>query len=554
MRSPRLRAASAAVVLTGLLATGLPAHRATAANDDRAAAVASYNTEFLRYEPVHEWTGDVATCAPGTVSDAYKASVLQRVNWYRGFAGLPPVVYDNSFDAAAAAAALNMSANKRLTHGPTSDSACYSQEALSGASKSNLAGGTSGIAAVDAYMLDYGENNKAVGHRNWILSPTLGSVATGDSLHPSFRANVLTVVTPLVAAATPRDGFIAWPPPGNFPSALTPARWSFSLKGEFSTSSFQNAAVSVSGPEGPVAVSIVHRSGPLVFEPAISKSTTDTQYTVTITNISAAVSSYSYNVTLNPVDAPLAAPSLVPNTLSACSSEGALAAWIQASGSSAALVPAALDNNWFKIGSRNTVLTRTALDPTKESYAVRIQFTATNGASAQQDFTFTTTLGTTEPCAPRDVLVEPGSTTAKVSWTTSTVGAAIDEYLVFTTPSSRFCTTTVPSCVLRNLEPGKKYEVKVVARHRDVEAYASTSFETATAEKAPSTATTKLKAKKRYALAKVMKLPSGSKRYSTSGTCRLSADKRYVTASRRGSCTIAVRTARKSVRKKIMFS
>jgi uncharacterized protein YkwD len=178
----------------------------------------SYVEEFLRQEPAMEFTGDVASCIPGTTSMAFQNSVLQRVNWYRMMAGLPSVVYNSANHPAAQAGALISAAQGALSHTPASSAKCFSQLGYTGTSSSNLAGGNSGVSAIDAYIDDYGDNNARVGHRRWILSPTLRAVSTGDIPRSKdskylWPSNALYVFDTQSAVAA-RDGGVAWPPRG----------------------------------------------------------------------------------------------------------------------------------------------------------------------------------------------------------------------------------------------------------------------------------------------------------------------------------------------------
>ena len=213
----------------------------------------SYAEEFLRQEPAMEFTGDIASCIPGTTSMAFQNSVLQRVNWYRMMAGLPSVVYNSANHAAAQAGALISAAQGALSHTPASSAKCFSQLGYTGTSSSNLAYGISGISAIDAYIDDYGDNNAFVGHRRWILSPTLRAVSTGDiprskdlNRWPSNALYVFDTQSPVAA----RDGGVAWPPRGYVPVDTVASRWSYIYLG----ANFSNAQVSVTGPDGPVGL------------------------------------------------------------------------------------------------------------------------------------------------------------------------------------------------------------------------------------------------------------------------------------------------------------
>ena len=58
---------------------------------DRDVVVSAYLAEFEREQPDHGFTGNVADCDAGTTSQAFRDSVVQRVNWYRQMAGLETV-------------------------------------------------------------------------------------------------------------------------------------------------------------------------------------------------------------------------------------------------------------------------------------------------------------------------------------------------------------------------------------------------------------------------------------------------------------------------------
>ena len=235
---------------------------------DRDAVLASWQTEFGRTEPAMGFTGNVDTCTPGTTSQAYRDSVLQRVNWYRRMAGLGTVTENATFTQHNQQAAMMMAAERSLSHSPGTGWACYTADGATAAGKSNLALGLSGIEAIDAYMQDFGSSNTKVGHRRTILYPQVQEMGTGDvPFGPStWPTNTLYVFDSNLWDTRPdvredRD-FVAWPPSGYVPAEAVWGRWSFSL----ARADFSSAAVSVTGPDGPVSVQIIERiqSGGLI--------------------------------------------------------------------------------------------------------------------------------------------------------------------------------------------------------------------------------------------------------------------------------------------------
>ena len=253
--------------LFGSVLLTVPAATPAAAADpwidtaDRGAVLAAWEAEFERTEPAMDYTGDVDSCTVGTTSQAYRDSVLQRVNWYRRMAGLGTVTENTTYTSRNQQAALMMSAQRQLSHYPSSTWACHTVDGATAAGKSNLALGIAGIEAIDAYMADFGTNNTKVGHRRAILYPQVQEMGTGDVPYgeSTWASNTLYVFDTNLWADRPdvresRD-FVAWPPSGYVPAEAVWGRWSFSL----ARADFSAASVSVAGPDGPLDVEILQR-------------------------------------------------------------------------------------------------------------------------------------------------------------------------------------------------------------------------------------------------------------------------------------------------------
>ena len=264
---------------------------------DRDAVVAAYRAEFEREQPDHGFTGNIADCEAGTTSQAFRDSVVQRVNWYRQMAGLNTVAERAEYSDAAQHAALMMAVQGGLSHYPDTDWACYTETGALGARSSNLGLGSIGVAGVDGYMRDTGSTNLPVGHRRWILYPQLLQIGTGNIPDASSHrgANALYVVGDRhQGGVREQRGFVAWPPAGYVPAETGWGRWSFQLPG----ADFAQAVVTVTSQDGPIPVDVIDRNssaggravvwavyGDLNSEQFPRFSDGDYCYTVTISNV-----------------------------------------------------------------------------------------------------------------------------------------------------------------------------------------------------------------------------------------------------------------------------
>ncbi|MEM7139706.1 MAG: S-layer homology domain-containing protein [Actinomycetota bacterium] len=228
---------------------------------NRTEVLESYLAEFERIEPASGYTGDVDTCTPGTTSQAFRDSVVQRVNWYRRMAGLDTVTERASYSSATQQTSMMMSAHGALSHTPGGGWTCHTATGAATAGVSNLALGVNGVNAIDAYIRDPGSNNHAVGHRRTIFYPQMLEIGTGDvdNTPGHYHANTLHVFDDNLWGARPevresRD-FVAWPPSGFVPAETTWGRWSFSLYG----GDFSTATVTVSDSLGAIQVNILER-------------------------------------------------------------------------------------------------------------------------------------------------------------------------------------------------------------------------------------------------------------------------------------------------------
>lgn len=281
---------------------------------DRQGVIDSYDVEFSKIDPDIGWTGDRSTCTPGTTSSAYRSAIIDRVNWFRAMGGVSATVTENAtYSAKAQEAALMMSVSNKLSHGPTASTFdCFTDDGAEAASQSNLYLGRTGPHAITGYMLDPGSNNVSVGHRNWILHPTVQEFGTGDLPAEDGRpSNTLWVVDNTFAAQpTLRESqdFIAWPARGFVPGEVVFPRWSFGVR----NADFTNATVTtqrvVDGTLGDTVSSPIvfqnNASGApfsiMVWEPVgiDTNPTVDETYRITVANVGlgSVNKSYTYDV------------------------------------------------------------------------------------------------------------------------------------------------------------------------------------------------------------------------------------------------------------------
>lgn len=181
---------------------------------------------------------DLGTFAQGGINDT-----LLRINMFRWMDGLGDVVDDATSSAGDQACAVIQAWNDPSSllpspHTPPSSAVCYSAAGGTWSGKSNLAWGTSSPDAIDLYIEDPGAGNAgSLGHRRWVLHPTLGKVGigfvSGGSNGFGGRAQCLGVFD--TTGAGPKPVWYAWPPPGYVPVEVTPGvlnqgwGWSFHL-------------------------------------------------------------------------------------------------------------------------------------------------------------------------------------------------------------------------------------------------------------------------------------------------------------------------------------
>lgn len=398
--------------------------------NDRAAVIASYEAEFNRVEPATGWNGDVGACKGGTTTAAFQQSVLQRINWFRAMAGIGDVTYNSSLNSRQQAGALISSAEGKLNHTPASSAKCWTKTGYDATSGSNLSLGSSGVNAISSYVSDQGDNNTAVGHRWWVLLPDLKPVTSGDIPAGSSRdaTNALSVSgTSVAPAQSPRDGFVAWPPPGFVPDDIVYPRWSLAVYtyGSASRSDFTNATVSVTGPNGPLSVRYDHRAqGRIVFVPggfdnAPVQVSTDVTYTVSVSGITGGpASSYTYSVTVVPANSAPYDDGSFTYGADKCAKKGDNIGGPSVFDPEGEAVTVTLvsgegdsDNALFgvkKVAGADTVYAAADLDRTRRDYSVRYRMTDAKGAYVEKAYSFTLADSNSASC-PKSTTASSGS-------------------------------------------------------------------------------------------------------------------------------------------------
>lgn len=196
------------------------------------------------------FTGNIDTGVAGDISQGAREQTLLRINIYRRMVGVQPVTMSDDYNFKAQAAAVLCAANNDLSHSPPSTWKFYNPVAAEGCRGCELTSSAIPHGIVD-FMIDFGPNNQAVGHRSGVLEPGLEKIGIGSA--PGHSSSVLRLgVTALwdsIVTAEPRlaEPFLTWPTKGYTPFYLFPGRWSIEIPDVFTTAfaTFEDASIAL---------------------------------------------------------------------------------------------------------------------------------------------------------------------------------------------------------------------------------------------------------------------------------------------------------------------
>ncbi len=188
------------------------------ANPTPGESKASVSPENAVLSQLYVQIPDISRCIPGKLTDKEIQTAFKMVNRIRTLHQLPPVTYKSSMDEASAKAALIVAANRSMTHHPSLESLCFSDEGAETSSHSNLFISTYSIwdptlsgrrvpdivTQMKKYLIPTSDivagwlidrNVPSLGHRRWLLSPFLTEISFGrvDTIrHSGNRWDVIT--------------------------------------------------------------------------------------------------------------------------------------------------------------------------------------------------------------------------------------------------------------------------------------------------------------------------------------------------------------------------
>ncbi len=196
----------------------------------------------VRREPGDGFTTSTATCDPGTLSRDALDDALLRLNFFRWLVGLGPTTDDAQANATGQACAVIAAWNPagQQAHSPQPSATCYTQAGAGGAGSSNIAWGAGDARnAIDLWIIDSG-NESTFGHRRWLLNPPLNPVGIGHYRGGNNYGTASCISVFGGSGTGPQPAFVAFPPPGFSPTALT--QWPWTIHGSIPLS---GAAVTV---------------------------------------------------------------------------------------------------------------------------------------------------------------------------------------------------------------------------------------------------------------------------------------------------------------------
>lgn len=196
---------------------------------DREGVIRAYREEYSGESPRASWTGgSTETCAPGTTSQAYRDSVIRRLNYYRAMAGVLPVTENAEESSLAQLKILILFANGRLSHYVDEDWTCYTPR-VQDQGPDSLSPNGQDRRVIDGFIEDRGRYNRSVGHRNHLLDRHATEFGIGAAHGANWRHTTIVSMSDPPDSPTAWDerelGFTAWPPPGYVPSRIVFPRW-----------------------------------------------------------------------------------------------------------------------------------------------------------------------------------------------------------------------------------------------------------------------------------------------------------------------------------------
>lgn len=185
------------------------------------------------------------SCYEGQLSSRDKQEFLRNLNFVRMLAGLGNVQgLDSKSSINCQKAAWCLTVNNTITHSIPRSFKCYSSGAVLAAKKSNLSIGYQPGHALFGMLRDEEKSNYSVGHRRWLLNPSLQRPGYGLT----DKVAVVQVIGKEVNATLDQQSIdeyetrpITWPVSGIHPTFLATTRFSFSL----ASASFKNCSIEV---------------------------------------------------------------------------------------------------------------------------------------------------------------------------------------------------------------------------------------------------------------------------------------------------------------------
>jgi hypothetical protein len=205
------------------------------AQDEKGSAIQKYKSEYLASEVKDgkeiKWRGNVNKCDEGSTSDKIRNKALLRINYFRTLSGLRPVKFKDEYNALAQKAAFITHVNNKIDHNPDLSSKCYSEESVIATSNSSLGFMDfvyhPELAFITEFVKDYGEFNKAVGHRRAMLYSRSVNKGYGTTLRAEAIYSDYTSWLEKDSILFPK--YFSYPVGGYNEIDLVFPRWSFSI-------------------------------------------------------------------------------------------------------------------------------------------------------------------------------------------------------------------------------------------------------------------------------------------------------------------------------------